>query len=578
MFNENNHNMKKILGLALASAFLLPACEDELDIPQKGVTTVENFYQTDEEAESAMVAAYQGFLWNICSREGGSIYAPFRMAFNLCGDDVFAAGAFLGDNDALAALNEFRYDSGNDVITNAYGNIYYAMYYSNLVIDHFKDGLPNGGGVTATTKRVVAEARVLRAYMHMMLAIGWGTPPLVDHVLGAYDKPANVESQESLIKWCAQECEAAAADLAERKSTTDKDGVAVVTKGFAQAVAGKCYLFLKDYANAKTALKKVIDSGKYALAANFEDLFHQEGDLNEEKIFEANFDMNDNAPVWWDHINRSTWMEANLWNWRTDHFVSSPTATYSSIDGWGGCGVPTDFAKEFVENDGLESQRLNASIIKVDDVVYNYCMAGQDMTLEAKKTDKDKVGILPDGLYGQSLYLPLKPICKKTDLTSPGTNCRLNNFTIMRYAEVLLMYAEACVQTGAAGEALPYVNAIQKRANSKTISTAVDMNVIKKEKKLELWLEGCRWADMKRWGDLDVAKNAGKNVTSVYDKLTREIKGSDKVVEQNERFYSVYAPEAAGRATGFQAGKHEFFPFPNTVTSINPNLKQNPGW
>lgn len=568
--------MKKILGLALASAFLLPACEDELDIPQKGVTTIENFYQTDDEAEAAMVAAYQGFLWNMCSREGGSIFAPFRMAFNLCGDDVFAAGAFLGDNDGLAAFNEFRYDSGNDVVTNTYGNIYYAMYYCNLVIDHFKDGLPNGTK-TEVTKRVVAESRVLRAYMHLMLAIGWGNPPLVDHVLGAYDKPSNSTSQEDLIKWCANECKEAAADLAERQSTADKDGVAKVTKGFAQAVEGKCYLFLKDYANAKATLKKVIDSNKYALADNFDDLFHIEGDLNEEKIFEANLMMNDNAPVWWDHINRSTWMEANLWNWRTDHFVSSPTTTYSGLDGWGGCGVPATFAKEFIENDGLDSKRVKASIISIEDVVYNYCVAGQGMTLEQKKADKDNVGILPDGLYGQSLYLPLKPVAKVSDLTGPGTACRLNNFTIMRYAEVLLMYAEACVQTGAAGEALPYVNAIQNRAGSKTVSTSVDMNVIKKEKKFELWLEGCRWADMLRWNDLDGAKEAGKHVTTVYDKLTRPIKGSDKVAEEGERFYSVYAPEAAGRATGMQ-DKHKLFPYPNTVTSINPNLKQNTGW
>lgn len=63
----------------------------------------------------------------------------------------------------------------------------------------------------------------------------------------------------------------------------------------------------------------------------------------------------------------------------------------------------------------------------------------------------------------------------------------------MRYAEVLLNYAEACIQTGDAATAKTYINMIQERAGSNTISASVDMNVLKKEKSYELWLEGCRW-------------------------------------------------------------------------------------
>lgn len=582
--------MKKILiSTILASAVVLSSCEDNLDIPQKGVTAMENFYQTDAHAEEAMVAAYQGFLWNICSREGGSIYAPFRFCFNLCGDDLFAAGEFLGDNDFTGAMNEFRYDSGSEVIRNCYNNIYYAMYYSNIVIDKFKDGLPNGG-VTPTTKRVVAEARVLRAYMHMMLALGWGTPPLVDHLLAGSDLPSNYEgTQKELLEWCAKECEEVVGDLDKRNGKNDKNGAAKVTKGFAYAVAGKAYLYAGDYSQAKSNLEQVINSGDYDLVPGekWADLFHAEGDLNEEKIFEANLSRNENVGVYWDHINRSTWMEANIWNWRSDHYNLNPSTNYSSIDGWGGCGVPKTFADEFVANDGLDSYRLNGSIVSIEDLVYGklapYGVDNVDkMTLEEKKKSKE-IGLQERGVYGQSLYLPLKPVCRINDLTTRGENCRLNNFTIMRYAEVLLMYAECCVQTGDAAKALQYVNAIQKRAGSKTISSSVDLNVIKKEKKLEMWLEGVRWIDMVRWGDFDLAKKAGTQVTTAYDKLTRPIKGSDKVCEEHDRFYTVFSPEAApgapGRGvTGFQSGKHELFPFPNTVLSLNPNIKQNPGW
>ena len=571
----------------MAGAALFAACsQDRLEIPQKGTVTIETFYQNDADAEAALVAAYQGFLWNICTKEGGNIYAPFHACLNLCGDDMYAAGEFFGDNDFMGAMNEFRYDNGSEVVRNAYCNIFYAMYYSNLVIENFKDAQ------TPIQKRAVAEARVLRAYMQMILTIGWNCPPLVDHVLAATDLPANygnndAASHKELLMWCAKECEEAEANLDERASTSDKDGAVKVTKGFANAVAGKAYLFAGEYDKCKTALKKVIDSGKYALVPGerYWENFHIEGDGNEEKIFEANLELNSNVPVWWDIVNRSTWMEANIWNWRSDHFVANPSTTYSSIDGWGGCGVPESFANEMVNNDGEDSYRLKATIIPITDVVYNTVYNIEDidkLTLEQKKTS-DKVGIGLKGLYGQSFYLPLKPVCRINDLAGPGQNIRVNNFVIMRYAEVLLMYAEACLQTGDAASAKTYINQIQQRAGSKTISETVDMNVLKREKKLELWLEGCRWFDMVRWGDTDGAKNAGQNVTVLYDKLSRPAASSDENVKYNpkdDRFYLVttHAAKDRGDKIGFVAGKHEYFPFPNTVTSKNPNLIQNPGW
>lgn len=111
---------KILLSSVLASAVLFSACEDNLDIEQKGVTEIDNFYQTDNDAEQALVAAYQGFLQNSCSNQGGSIYCPSYLVFNLCGDDVFAAGSNLGDNDYIAAMNEFRYNTDNSVVQNAY--------------------------------------------------------------------------------------------------------------------------------------------------------------------------------------------------------------------------------------------------------------------------------------------------------------------------------------------------------------------------------------------------------------------------------------------------------------------------
>ena len=592
--------MKKIVYsvLAIAALMTVASCEKYLDVPQKGVTAIETFYQTDEDCIAALNAAYARFATRITGQDGSSIYTDYKAALNNCGDDMYAAGSNFGDNDFMAQLDEFRLDSGNQVVDHFYKNLFQVNYACNLVIDHFKDGLPNGGP-TATTKRCVAEARVMRAYLYFLLTALWNTPPFIDHVLAeglpynADKDPDNPMSHEDLFRWVASECESAAADLDERKSTSDKDGAVKVTKGFAWALQGKALIFVKDFAGAKTALKKVIDSGKYALVPGdqWANLFHVEGDCNAEKVFEMNIEYNSALGAWGGQIQRSTWMEANIWNWRSDHFVAgaSPQGKYTGgVDGWGGLGVPQWFGDEFFANDG-HSPRFDATFKRIDDAVYNMEYNSPEiaaLTPEQRKTST-LVGIADkeQGLYGQSFWLPFKQLVRSTDVGAYGGNVRLNNGIIMRYAEVLLLYAEACLETGDAGQAKWAVNQIQERAGSKTISASVDMNVLKKEKSYELWLEGSRWLDLVRWGDTDRVKKAGQDVPKLFDKLYREPQSTDQGIkwldnDNTQRFYTVSTHEAidAKYEVGFKAGQHEFFPFPSSVMDKNPNMVQNPGW
>ena len=597
--------MKKTLYSILAvamGAMSLSSCEDQLDIEQKGVTSIENFYKTDADAEAALAAAYEGFMCNVCGRQpdmgGPGIYTPFKIIMNMCGDDVLYASGNYGDHEFSGMLNEFRYDSEAEVPKFFYSGLYLSIYTCNLVTDYFKDA------DTQVKKRCVAEARVLRAYDYFLLANLWGTPPFVDHVLPGDALPYNCDkdpdnpmTHEELILWVAKECEEAVADLSERSSTSDVDGAVRVTKGFAWALAGKAYLFAEKYDQAKTALKKVIDSGKYALVPGerYMDNFHIEGDGNEEKVFEINFEYNAGKSGWSGMIQRSSWMEANAWNWRAGNFVKNPANVYcGGVDGWGGLGVPQWFGDEFLANDG-HSYRFDATLKHIDDAVYG--MEYQDPTLNAmtreEKMVSDKVGISDptQGLYGNSFWLAFKQIMRGPDTGGKayGDNIRLNNYIIMRYAEVLLNYAEACIQTGDAATAKTYINMIQERAGSNTISASVDMNVLKKEKSYELWLEGCRWFDILRWNDAEgIArlKAVGSDVPHLFDKMFRQPKSDDRKVtwengtEANSRFYTVSSSEAKdkGFKVGFQQGKHELFPFPQTVIDKNPNLVQNPGW
>ena len=590
-----------ILAVAVGS-MALTSCEDQLDIEQKGVTTTDKFYKTDVDAEAALAAAYEGFMCNVVGRQpdmgGPGIYTPYKIITNMCGDDVLYASGNYGDHEFSGMLNEFRYDTEAEVPRFQYSGIYLSVYTCNLITDNFKD--PD----TPVKKRVVAEARVLRALDYFLLANLWGTPPFVTSVLAGDALPYNCDkdpenpiSHEDLILWVATECEEAAADLDERKSTADVDGAVRVTKGFAWALAGKAYLFAGKYDQAKANLKKVIDSGKYALVPGdrYMDNFHIEGDGNEEKVFEINFEYNAGKSGWGGMIQRSSWMEANAWNWRAGNFVTSPNKVYcGGLDGWGGLGVPQWFGDEFFANDG-HSYRFDATLKHIDDAVYNMEYIDEsinNMSLEEKKASK-KIGISDptQGLYGNSFWLAFKQVIRAADTGGKvyGDNIRLNNYIIMRYAEVLLNYAEACIQTGDAATAKTVINQIQQRAGSKTISASVDMEVLKREKSYELWLESCRWFDIMRWNDqtaLARLEKVGTDVPHLFDKLFRTPSSSDRSVkwengsEANSRFYTVSSSEAKDKGfdVGFKKGKHELFPFPQTVMDKNPNLEQNPGW
>lgn len=551
--------MKKIIFPLLAVAFFFSACEDRLNIEQKGVIPTDSFYQTDDDAQNALNNLYQSLCLNIAGNEG--IYVALPVLFNEPGDDMLAAGQMYGDNDFAAQINEFRYDSQNEVFRHAYWGLYGVIYDCNLILDNIEP-------TTTVKKRVCAEARAIRSWSHLMLAIGWDSPPLIDHILSADAKPANYEGgHDGLLEWCAKEAETAVADLDERISPTDKVGASKVTKGFALTVAGKARLFKGDYADAKTNLKQVIDSKKYELVPTdrWADLFHLSGDLCEEMIFQVNVIENAGVGDWDNKIQRTSWMFIQYWNWRTDKLASKPS--FIGPDGWGGHSIRADFAERMLANDG-NSPRRKATFLTSEEFLYEMDWNGtkdQGLTREQLEVS-NQIGIKdPTGLYGFGGYFANKFVARPEDNEKGWYGFK--NLTVFRYAEVLLMYAEACAQTNDP-DGLQYLNEIQKRAGSDHISNQLTMQEVKNEKSFEMWLEGVRFPDMVRWGDTDGVVNNGKDIPTTYDAFFTK-------KESKHRIYVEYSNPNKGK-TGFVKGKHEYFPFPFAATSINPNLKQNP--
>ncbi len=567
--------MKKYIIPILVIALTAVSCSQKrLDIEQKGVVSYEAFYDgSDESCQSAVTSMYDQAI-----RTTGNyrIYVPMNYLFSLPGDDVYAGGGQYGDCDYAGQISDFRTDVTNEVCSNFYGESYQIIYTANLVIDNFEPSTP-------AKKDLIAQARAMRAAYHLYLAIAFGTPPLVDHVLSATDKPGNSDHQE-LLKWCAEELEAAAADLTERASTEDKALTYRWSKGAAYAFAGKARLFMGDFNGAKSDLEKVINSGKYALVPGnkLHSLWEVDGDGSAEKIFEYNIDFNSSIPVWGSGVTaqivHTTWMAAHSGNWRWDHTAGIPSDMYNQ--GWGFSGVTKKYAEALINNDGMDSDRRKAFIKTYDEALgisgnpetdLAYPTDAACPTLEDKKKDPARGSSTAAGMFCVEGYLTWKTISLAKDIRQGMWNDR--NFHLMRYAEVLLMYAEACAQLGeTSGAGLAALNAIQTRAGAKHVSTTLNMTEVKNEKFLEMFNEGCRWADLVRWGD------AAKELASMGEEhpMQRDRMFTDGAATHEG--YVVYEKNNSKLEHGFKTGKHELMPFPYSATSVNENLKQNPGY
>ena len=607
--------MKKniILGITGAIAlFSLVSCDQKLlDIPQKGVVAYEGFYQDDASAESALTTVYAQFI-SVLNDQGGKNNPGWNVVTNACGDELYWGG---GKKDGSSAggqeMNEFRntYDSTISHIKTVYKALYSLIYKCNLVLDNFY-GEDGSLCDTPVKKRCVAEARVLRAWAHFNLACYWGTPPLVDHVLPGDARPTNCDHQV-LMDWVINEYKLALPDLEPRKGKNDKPGAWKITTGNTLALLGKAQVFNKDWAGAKESLKKVIDSGNYALAPTSDlwALFHVAGDGNEEKVLEANYVYNEAFGSYGD--GKFSYQRNEALFFRNIKCWPAVLIDFSS-DGWGNNCAPT---KKFM--DAIMAHEPNSARRKTWFASYEEFLTDYPYKLQASEVDvpdadgkKHKVSYKADsdmtkdeklmdyrrGLecnkydetyanYGY-YFMKLKPW--QEDVIPNRPKVTEENRIVMRYAEVLLLYAEACAMLGeTGGDGLKALNDVATRAGAPTYAS-LTMENVKQEKWFELSWEGTRFLDLVRWGD--AAKELAFKVDDLMpylhdDFYVHDSKGKKTTGRPHKAVIYYHDDGWKAKGGGFVTGKHELYPFPFDVVQLNPwdeekgvGLKQNPGW
>ena len=600
--------MKKILYsiLAVAAVFAVSSCEKNLNIPQKGVVSEDDFYKSDADAEALLTNMYVSCFGGhgIAGTEG--IYNNQLMLFNYSSDDILAAGGDAEDHGDFRVFDEFRYDNANGPLNNLYSGYANSIFTANLVISNFTTENKEGTEPkykSAYTDQCVAEARVFRAYMHLMEALTWNTPCIVDRLLTPEEFPVQASSQKEVLDWVIAECEKALASnaLPKKNGVNDKNATARMTRGFAQFVAGKAAMFNNDPATARKYLGALISEGSYKLVdgKDFWKLTHAAGDGNSEVIFAPNFqeDPNFTANGWGSGtpIQRGRWMIADVLCWRTDACASTPSVCENlpgSGGGWNGGAIQQDFAKKFLEHDGNSPRRL-ATFLTPDEWLYEMDWSGStvnDGTLAEKKADPKRGVGSTSGIYSHEFFEWKRMVWhniprivvgadaasyKGDDLASLGANSNTSNLCMARYAEALLLYAEACIGADEAA-GLKALNEVQERSGSGKISSSLNLQDIMDEKQYELWFEGVRFHDLVRW-----AAQGKVNLDQIFN-------GSgfhDRIPVTTDDFFTSGAAEhkltvkyVQAHYEKFQTGKHEYFPFPRDVKVANPNIQDVLGW
>lgn len=593
------------------------SCESMLDIPQKGVVAYENFYASDADATAAITSMYATYVDNVAATEG--IDNPEQVMLNYAADDIMPAGGYATDHEPFRYFGEFTYDNANGTLKSAYERYVKVIYHANLVISNFTN--ENKQGVAPKyesdlTKQVVAEARVMRAYIHMMMALSWERPPIVNRLQEGDDLPVQAESQAQVLQWVIDECQKAidSKALPVRNGKTDKDATARMSLGFAQFVAGKAAVFLNDMATARQYLSALINSGNYDLvpSKDYWTNFHIAGDGNVEKIFEPNVidDPNYFIPNGWGSpanggIWRGRWMVANVFNWRVQA-LAGPTMVAKGNDGWNGGAIQEDFAKRFLAYDG-DSPRRKACFLTEEEFLYVQDWSTSTVnegTREQKMLDDQRGIKATDGMYSHGPYFEWKHMVYTNPpailtggevyppdyISSMGFTSNQKNFNVARYAEALLLYAEACLPENGASAAeqadgLKALNAVQERSGSIKGATTLTFANVMEEKQYEMWFESCRFHDVVRWSkqrpsevNLDDIFNKSKinqHIPTVYDAFFTPAKGYEQYEGKEHKLYTTYTskPDAL-----FVVGKHEYFPFPHDYMVVNPNLKNFNGW
>lgn len=504
--------MKKIINVTLLSIFVLAgfACNDgvtDLNKEPLGEPSSSTLYTTEDGINKLLNGAYaQTRAWGFCGFG--------RFVAKEVGSDDTNPGSSPADGSVprMEQVNNFTYLASQGDLRTYYEGLYTLVARANIVINNAPDVEMD----EELQARYIAEAKFLRALAYFNLVRGWGGVSIYTEVPPDPEQASEViprSPEADVYSLIISDLEEAIQNLPLKSGYPDSE-MGRATRGAAQTMLAQVYLFQQDYTNALNYAMEVINSGEYQLADTYNQNFDVQHENGPESIFEVQF------------ITREEQDISNEWNkWQGVRGTGS---------GWGFFSPSEDLANAYEEGDPRRDHTI--------------FFEGEAWP----GTDGQEIPEWLDDIEPRANQKTLLP--KPWPVGYPGNSPR--NVVVMRYADVLLMAAEANNELGNTGDALMYLEMIRARAREGDSTVLPEVTAtgreelrhkIWQERRYELALEGYRYYDIMRYNEVE----------SGYAKDLFDVLGK----------------------TSFDPGKHTLFPIPQSEIDFSGGqLQQNPGW
>ncbi len=471
------NNSTKIVYLVFA-LFILAGCNNLLNEPAENrAFTKETDYTKSENMNLPLLGLYSEFY--------GTQWENFPL-IAVRGDDVNAGG--LGDQQDFAETDKFNYNKDYWMYNSLWQNYYADIFVANSTMEQiakYKEFSNN----KALADQYTAEAKTIRAWYLLNLSRVWGNiyiPLASDPSELLVSKPV---TKDEVMKHISAQMDEAIPVLPALNPNERSDIRGGVTKFTALALKALANLELKNYQGVADATSQIISSGKFTLEPDFYELFKIKGKLNKENILELQYSdfglgAGDNKSYLFAFFGPSGW---------------TPKIAGAG-DGWGFWEPSMKYIKFMLDRG--ETVRLETSVLFTNRGIAEIKKDSKYNSLPAWISNTTRSGdIIND--YARAMFASGKHYLPSAELTPGRTDYGTNkNFTCIRYAEILLMHAEALTQgaTGSSITALQAVNMIRARAGMPALST-VDNAKVMDEKFAEMAMEwGTRFYDMIRLG------------------------------------------------------------------------------
>ncbi len=459
----------------------------------------------------------------------------------------------------------------NGIIQNFWGARYQGINTCNVAIAR----IPGAAMDEELKEQRIAEARFLRAFFYFDLARNFGGVPLITEPISNAEGIGRA-SLDDVYNFCETEFDAVAKILPQRSEYAATD-MGRATRGAALGLLGKVYLYHGKTAEAKTALSTVITEGEYDLLPNFGDVWSVEHNNSIESLFEVQ------------HMYGGD-------QYALGGALTVITGCRNGVgDGWSWGQPSSDLENAFIA--AGDTERLRWTIIKTgckeiagetqfDKFIENNATVFSQGLNDPKFLGYKEAFGWTDDVYEEGYvidpsqhksariirkyFVPLDQRPEIYNIDKIPLNHR-----ILRYADVLLMYAEACNAEGADGDARKALNKVRSRVGlaDVTSSGTALRDAIRAERRLELAFEQCRLYDIRRW-DADNGKKVMANIMGPNGSFVTYNLGP------NADIYEHYNQgETSDKGTRFVESRDLLWPIPTyEIQHSNGAIEQNPGW